>query len=195
MAGAITQHAQFRLAQLTTLASESAADVDRLQKDHDTATERFAQGLDSFLVVSTAKENLERAQAHKQGSENIRARFAAKMADSAYQQLLADADQAEEEASALDFAAAWQPMGERVERAATDFANMIGEALRIVDNHVQTQNALTLASERAGFGELYRRPPIDIETGLARFREAMERGLRAASVPEHFIRGATGIRL
>jgi hypothetical protein len=80
MPGAITAHAQFRLAQLETLAREAAEDVVGLQKTYDTQSEALATFADgpTTASVAAARENLENAKARATGAEAICKRFAAR---------------------------------------------------------------------------------------------------------------------
>jgi hypothetical protein len=116
---------------------------------------------------------------------------------------LAAADELEEKVNSSDFVAAFQgDLGPRIEAAAKALVALIGETVALVAHHSTITTDLMLAADRVGFRELYAgRHPLDIETGLARFREAVSSGAKLAiaeggtCVDEYRVRYATGIRL
>jgi hypothetical protein len=196
MAGAITQHARFRLAQLTTMASEAAADVVRLQKDLDEITARYAstQNGSVWRDLQLATEARDKATAVRDGSKHTLERFRAKMESPEFQAQLAEADELEQNRNALDFAAQFGELGPRIEAAAKELASLIPEVMQLVNDHAGVERDLILALERCNFHELAASSILDQETGLARFRETTAAGFRSTRLDESVLRAALGWR-
>jgi hypothetical protein len=199
MAGAVTQHARWQLAQYESIASDAAADVERLTAQLGAATERYAGCEDgsTWAAVGVAKENLEKAKARKEGADSILERAQAKMRDPAHVALLEKCDELEAAAASSDFGERFtSDLGPRIEEAARALAALIHEVIELVGSSAEPNRLLVETATNLGMRELFaNRPVFDQGSGHAKFRDAVARGMKAAGVREDLIRACTGFRL